>query len=624
MYFTLALSLLAACPRLVASATNAASPPSSRFSPSALLASSDAKTLYIACASSNLILAWDVANQRLRRSYPLPASPSGLALSSNNTCLAVTCAEPASRVLLLDVASGRILKRFVAGHTATSPVFSADEHQLYVCNRFNDAVSVFDMATGSETARIPVSREPVSAALVGNGKLLLVANHFPAGRSDFPYVAANLSVIDTSNNTVSQTLSLPNGSISLRQLAVSPDQRYAAVALTVARFQLPVTQLARGWVNVSAVTLIDLAALKVINTIPVDEPLRGAANPWAVAWSPDSRKLCLSHAGTHEVSVIDFPGLLRKLAALPSQPPTNASLNPNTVSRWTGDVPNDLSFLSSLRQRIKLKGNGPRSLVCLASEIYAADFFSDTLERIAPTGDGAASVSSFLLNPGHSLSLTDLGEMYFNDATLGFAGWQSCASCHDDDGRIDGVNWDLLNDGIGNPKDTKSLVLSHKTPPVMSLGVRATAELAVRAGIQNSLGASHPEPIPTAMDVWIKSLKPAPSPFLVHGKLSESALRGEKIFKSRQTECSTCHEGELFTDLNSYNVGTTNVFDHGSQYFDTPTLHELWRTAPFLHDGSAATLRDVLTTRNPADKHGKTSHLTPAEIDDLVEYLRSL
>ena len=63
-----------------------------------------------------------------------------------------------------------------------------------------------------------------------------------------------------------------------------------------------------------------------------------------------------------------------------------------------------------------------------------------------------------------------------------------------------------------------------------------------------------------------------------------------------------------------YEVGT----------FDTPTLIEAWRTAPYLHDGSAATMRDVLTEANQGDRHGKTSHLNADQLNDLVEYLLSL
>ncbi len=58
--------------------------------------------------------------------------------------------------------------------------------------------------------------------------------------------------------------------------------------------------------------------------------------------------------------------------------------------------------------------------------------------------------------------------------------------------------------------------------------------------------------------------------------------------------------------------------------YDTPTLLAVYRTGPYLHDGRAKTLRDVLTTCNPQDRHGKTSHLSPNEIDDVVAFLKSL
>jgi cytochrome c peroxidase len=133
-----------------------------------------------------------------------------------------------------------------------------------------------------------------------------------------------------------------------------------------------------------------------------------------------------------------------------------------------------------------------------------------------------------------------------------------------------------------------------------------------------------PEEVAAAMDEWLKSLQPVPSPHLVNGRLSEAGRRGEELFKSADTACLNCHDSELFTDLHSYNVGTQNPFDKEDKEFDTPTLRELWRTSPYLHDGSAATIRDVLTTRNPKDEHGKTSQLTAQQIDDLAEYLLSL
>jgi cytochrome c peroxidase len=58
--------------------------------------------------------------------------------------------------------------------------------------------------------------------------------------------------------------------------------------------------------------------------------------------------------------------------------------------------------------------------------------------------------------------------------------------------------------------------------------------------------------------------------------------------------------------------------------FDTTSLRGIRGTAPYLHDGSAATLRDVLVTRNSQDRHGRTSHLTELELVDLIAFLRSL
>lgn len=589
------------------------------IAPLSLAGGKDGK-LYAGCAGTREVLVFDSAG-KVERRVPLPGVPSGLVLSVDNKRLFVTCAAPESRICVVETASGRMIKTSPGGYTSCSPVLSRDEKLLFVCNRFNDDVAIFDVPAEKELCRIPVRREPISAALTADGRHLLVANHLPRGRSDAPYVAATLSVIDVAARKVAKELRLPNGSINLRQIAVSPDGKYACVPLSVGRFQVPVTQLDRGWVNTSALTLIDLASLEVINTVLLDDVDHGAANPWGAGWSADGRWLCVTHAGTHELSLIDFPAVLKKLQRLPERAPTDGSMN-TMACRCRRDVVNDLSFLHGLRRRVRLKGNGPRALAILSSRVCVADYFSDTLEMVnLPDAD---QVQVIALNPGSELTPVRRGEMYFNDATLCFQGWQSCASCHDDDARVDGLNWDLLNDGIGNPKDTKSLVLSHRTPPVMSLGVRSSAEIAVRAGVRTSLGNAVTGDVAASIYAWLSSLVPAPSPHLVQGKLSEAARRGEKIFRSAETGCSGCHEPGLFTDLQSYSVGTRNEFDHEDRVFDTPTLRELWRTAPYLHDGSAATVRDVLTTRNPEGEHGKISHLSPRELDDLIEYLLSI
>jgi cytochrome c peroxidase/sugar lactone lactonase YvrE len=594
------------------------------LSPAALAAAPDGKTLFIACATAKRIAVFDIHNRKVLRSFAVPETPCGLALTADGSRLFVTCAAPASSVRMLDTASGGTLGSIATGHTAMAPVLSHDEKTLYVCCRFNDCVAVLDLAARKEARRIAVQREPVAAAITADGRFLLVANLLHLGPADVDYVAAVVSVIDTAAGKVVKELGLPNGSTALNDIRISPDGKHAVVTHQVGRFHLPASQVERGWMMTNAQTLIDITRMEVLDTVLLDTVERGAANPWGAAWSADGQTLIIAHAGTHEVSLIDFPALLAKLAH--AQAPRDSTKAPEDNDATMEPV-NDLSFLAGLCQRLKLAegDRGPRAVVVSGHTAFIANYFSDTLSRI----DLAAQyrrAESLPLGPPPEMNAARKGELYFHDATLCFQGWQSCSSCHPGNARADGLNWDLLNDGIGNPKNTKSLLLAHQTPPAMSMGVRETAGMAVRAGIQHILFTQQPEEVASAIDAYLKSLKPVPSPFLVcdrtGGRLSGAALRGKRIFAG--AGCAACHPPGLFTDLQSYDVGTRGASDNPADIFDTPTLIEVWRTAPYLHDGSAATLREVLTTHNPHDRHGKTSKLTSREIEELCAYVLSL
>ena len=104
-----------------------------------------------------------------------------------------------------------------------------------------------------------------------------------------------------------------------------------------------------------------------------------------------------------------------------------------------------------------------------------------------------------------------------------------------------------------------------------------------------------------------------------------AASRGRRLFESEATRCSTCHAGPLRTDGRRHDVGTGDApGERAGPEFDTPSLAGLESTAPYLHDGRAADLLELLTTANPGDRHGRTSGLARADVEDLVEFLRSL
>lgn len=104
---------------------------------------------------------------------------------------------------------------------------------------------------------------------------------------------------------------------------------------------------------------------------------------------------------------------------------------------------------------------------------------------------------------------------------------------------------------------------------------------------------------------------------------------GESVFAS--AGCPTCHAGPSYTDsaldvrhdVGTLGPGSGQRLGGALDGLDTPTLRGLWRNAPYLHDGSA-TLREVLTTRNPDDLHGTTSDLSADELDALELFLLTL
>jgi cytochrome c peroxidase/sugar lactone lactonase YvrE len=567
---------------------------------------------------------FDAGTRKISRTIAVPESPQGLALSRDGTALYVTCAAPESTVCGVDTATSTITAKIPAGHNALAPVLSPDGKTLFVCNRFNNDVAFLDLAARKIAKRVPVPREPIAADVTPDGKFLLVANHLHAGRADADVVASSISVIDVAAGRVCKELALPNGSTLVREIKISPDGRYAVVAHQLSRFHLPTTQLERGWVNTSAATLMDVAGLKLINTVLLDNIDAGAANPWAVAWSADASKFCVTHAGTHELSVVEFPALLAKLSKL-AAPDAGQKVDYTAASRTAAEVPNDLSFLVGLRQRIKLPvaDRGPRAVVLTGSCAWLANYFSDSLAVIDLTAPRPVP-EPVLLGSSSEVTKARRGELLFNDAGICFQGWQSCSSCHSHDARVDALNWDNLNDGIGNPKSAKSLLHAHRTPPSMWLGVRSNALVAVRAGIRNSLFTVQPPEVADALDEYLLSLKPIPSPRLVKGKLSPAAERGKKLFFSDVVGCADCHKGALYTDQKSHDVGTIGKFDQPTDRFDTPSLIEVWRSGPYLHDGRAATIRDVVTTFNGDDRHGATSRLKPQQIDELAAFVLSL
>jgi DNA-binding beta-propeller fold protein YncE len=239
------------------------------------------------------------------------------------------------------------------------------------------------------------------------------------------------------------------------------------------------------------------------------------------------------------------------------------------------------------------------------------------------------------------------------DPRMTAEGYLSCASCHFD-GFEDGRVWDFADRGEGL-RNTTSLLGRRGTGqgPVHwsgnfdeiqdfegairdkfgGLGFMADADYQrgtcsqplgdAKAGLSADLDA---------LAAYVTSLdRVSRSPFRKpDGTLTDEAVKGREHFLA--LACERCHAGDDYTDSaaqRSHDVGTLTELS-GSRLggelsaLDTPTLLGVWQTAPYLHDGSAATLRDVLTVRNVNELHGAVGALSEAELDELVAYLAQL
>ena len=552
----------------------------------------DAGQVILSCRGDKSLKITDPQGRQVVKTIPLQQTPTGVIAKEGKAY--VSCFDTRGEIVTVDLKEGKIVNTVPVGAGAEAPAWSKEEDKIFVCNRFAGTVSEVDVKNGKVTREVKVLREPSKVVVSPDGKYLFVANALPAQRADVDYVACCVSVIDLASFQKVKDIRLENGSNALRGATLSPDGKYLFVSHNLGRFTVPTSQLQQGWMNTNAMSVVDVASLEFKGAVLLDEPERGAAGVWGVECTPGY--LIVSHSGTHEISVIDYPELIKKFEAYPDKMALNY----------------DLHFLYGIRERIALKGNGPRNFIVRDQEVIVPMFFSDDLNRYDLN---TKQLSEVALNPGRQETMAQKGERIFNDAAFCFQNWQSCNGCHPGDARTDGMNWDLMNDGVGNSKNCKSLLLSLETPPCMISGIRANAHVANRAGFKYIQFMELKEEDAACVDAYVASLKPVPSPYLVDGELSEKAKKGRKVFE--RLKCDACHSGPYYPDMKMHRIGEDIEFEQG---WDTPTLIEVWRTAPYLFDGRAATMEEVFGVY----KHGVDKKLSKTDLDALVEYVNSL
>jgi DNA-binding beta-propeller fold protein YncE len=594
--------------------------------------SPDGGTLAVSDRTAGLLYVIDTATGEVRNAVQLQGNPMALAWRQDNRV--VVSEYDASTIAEVDVKAGQVTRRFGVGPKPVGVAIAPKKDLLVVGDYGLHVVLIIDLKTGSERARVPAGKHPYFVAVTPDEQLAVVGNLIPAGPANDPASAAVVSLIDLDRGRKTADVTLPDSSSNVRQVRVSPDGRWAYVVHTRGRTTLPTTQLDRGWVNTNALSIIDLPGKALYATVLLDTIVEGAADPWGIALSADAKIAWISIAGAQQIGRIELGTLHEFLAGrgdIKGLGFQGDYSGPGAIWQQIKEDPSQRGQLSyqlsalyaaGLMSRISIPAQCPRGIALSpdGKQLAVASYYSGEVLLLSP--ERCQVVKRISLGPQPEPDDARRGEFVFHNGRHSFQHWLSCSTCHPD-GRADGLNWDLLNDGIGNPKNARSLLWSHQTPPMMSLGVRENVEEAAQKGFQFIQFREVEQGDLNAVRAYLRSLEPEASPHLVNGRLSEKAVKGKRIFEDPKVGCAGCHPAPLYTSLQTHDVGTRHELDRDSR-FDTPTCVELWRTGPYLHDGSATTLQEMLTTLNPNDKHGKTAHLSKAEIDALVEYLLSL
>ena len=593
--------------------------------------SADGRWLYIACEDSDLVLAVDTRSQKVERRVHVGRMPRGIALSPGGKFLYVSN-EDSNDVTEVDAETFRVRRTLAVGWGPVGLTTDRAGKVLYVANTLGDDISLVDLKSGRELKRLEAGHYPEYVALSRDGSRVYVANLLArVAPVDQPPVS-ELTVIDTSRQIVAARVDVP-GVIQMRHIAELPAIAggYLLVPFMRPKNLNPLVQIQQGWYLTHGLAAIRPAAVASdgpkkyqVAEVLLDDIDRYYADGFGVAATPDGRWALVTASGANVVSVVDSAKLRHLLQ--------------NTPPARQQELANRLDSASQfVVQRFPVGQNPTDVLVSPDSRFaYIANRMDDTVSvvdlgrmRIASTID---------LGGPKEISRERRGERLFFNASHCYQGQMACATCHPHEGLSDGLAWSLETPQLGRDVvENRTLFGIDGTSPFKWNGKNPNLETQdgprTAMYIFRSQGFS-PKQV-NDLVTYIHSLQLPRNPHLApNGHLTDAQARGRAIFfRDRTTDgrlippldrCYTCHSPlTRYTSRVSMDVGTATHYDT-IHAFDVPQLTGVSTRQPYLHNGEALELEDIWTIFNPEDKHGITSDLNKAQLNDLIEFLKTL
>ena len=576
------------------------------------------------------------------RFYPA-VMPRALALDSAGTTLYVT-GERSGRLYAIDTTNASVTQSVAVCSEPIGTLVSRDDSTVFVACSGDDEIVELDAASLAVVATAVTPRKPWSLAWGSDGETLLSTHLLGPGVSALathPLKLTETWIVPDRGPETDPTE--PHGLVrGIYDAALRPGTEEIWVAHLMLGTDTPQPALVFNNTVFPALSILDGTGQQLARlSVQANTGDNGAfgdvvSGPRSMTFSDDGRYAFVVDADSEDLLVVDAANRVEVTVVRP------------------------------------LPGHLPEGVIGYGNEIYVQERNSEDVvafklqggegdaSALRVTQDGAAfaSLASDPMPPTLRLGQKLFYSANSDDEPLTQNHWVACATCHLE-GRSDAVTWLFQQGPRDTPTNAGGLL---DTGFLFRTGDRSKVQdywktIDVEQGGNFAAGGVQ-EPLLDALAAYVNYAIPAPVPPSTDAahQLQASALaalraQGEVIFE--QVGCGTCHSGPAKTDSGSGNptldlagpvllhdVGTCvtsgpwpdvshdDILGHprAACAFDTPALRGLVDSAPYLHDGSAAMLEDVLPSMLQASAGPNASPvaLSPAEQQALVEYLRSL
>jgi YVTN family beta-propeller protein len=583
-----------------------------------LTVSSDGSRLYVACEASDSLVVIDTGRRQVVAEIGIGNLPHGVCLSPDGG-RAYVSNRGDDTVSVINLGAMRVVDTIVVGDEPHGLVTDPTGRLLYVANAGSADISVVDLEEGRETKRLSAGRGAWGVSRSPDGSRVLVTNnlsHFVPFRTPS---RSEVTVVDTDISQVTTRAMIPEANL-VQGVDVAPDGEFALVTLIRTKNLIPMTRVLQGWVITNGIGVLWRDGR--VDQLLLDEPDNYFADPTDVVITPDGRLAFITGGGVDEVAVVDIERML-------------AVLDQASDEERRQLLPNHLGVTTEFVERRIPVGHNPRGLAVAPDGrfVYVAEGLADSVAVIDV--DTREKIATIDLGGPDEITLAREGERIFHSAEVTYGRQFSCHSCHPDGG-IDNITYDIEPDGVGvNPVDNRTLRGILDTAPFKWTGKNPT--ISRQCGPRLAVFFTRIDPFTpdqvVALERYIRTIPRNPNRYRVGDELTAAQRRGKALFERAFTNlgepipidgrCSGCHPAPYFTNRERMSVGTASELDT-HDVFDVPHLNNIYESAPYLHDGRAETLEEIWTRFNPNDEHGVTNDMTKDQLNDLVEYLKTL